>query len=72
LDQTKYTAETRNHESMDLEMVKLLSKVCTFYEERHVIMDCPFVLFHIIASIAKHVKLQNVARVLMDQPQEQE
>jgi hypothetical protein len=57
---------------MDLEMVKLLSKVCTFYEEKHVIMVCPFVPFHIRTSIAKHVKLQNVARALMDQPQEHE
>jgi hypothetical protein len=35
-------------------------------------MDCPFVPFHIKASIAKHKELQNVARKLMDQPQEQE
>jgi len=41
-------------------------------EKGYVIMDCPFVPFHIIASIAKHVELQNVARKLMDQPQEQE
>jgi hypothetical protein len=40
-------------------MIKLLSKVCGFYEEQgHVIMDCPFVPFHIKASIAKHVELQ--------------
>ncbi len=35
-------------------------------------MDCPFVPFHIKASIVKHKELQNVARKLMDQPQEQE
>ncbi len=73
LDQTKYTTETRDHESMNLEMVRLLSKVCAFCEEeRHVIMDCPFVPFHIKANIARHVELQNVARALMDQPHEQE
>ncbi len=27
LDQTRYTIETRHHESMDLEVAKLLSKV---------------------------------------------
>jgi hypothetical protein len=30
-------------------------------------MDCPFVPFHIRASIVKHVELQNVAKALMDQ-----
>jgi len=33
-------------------------------------MDCPFVPFHIKACIIKHVELQNVAKALMDQPQE--
>jgi hypothetical protein len=43
---------------MDLEVARLFSKVCTFYEEEgHVIMDCPFVLFHIRANIARHVEL---------------
>jgi hypothetical protein len=52
-------------------MIKLLSKVYVFCEdERHAIMDCPFVPFHIIASIFRHVELQNVVRTLMDQPQE--
>jgi hypothetical protein len=40
-----------------LEMVRLLSKVCAFYEEGHAIMDCPFMPFHIKASIIKHVEL---------------
>jgi len=72
LDQTKYTIETWDHEYVDLEVVRLLSKVFVFCEEkRHAIMDCPFVPFHIRASIARHVKLQNVARTLMDQPREQ-
>jgi len=54
---------------MDSEMIMLLSKEYAFCEEkRHVIMDCPFVPFHIKACIAKHVELQNVARTLMDQP----
>jgi hypothetical protein len=35
-------------------------------------MDCLFVPLHIKVGIARHVELQNVARALMDQPQEQE
>jgi hypothetical protein len=35
-------------------------------------MDCPFVPFHIKASIVRHVELQNVAWALMDQSQDQE
>jgi hypothetical protein len=55
---------------MDLEMVRLISKVCAFCEEkRHAIMDCPFVPFHIKASIVKHVELQNEPRTLLDQTQ---
>jgi len=43
---------------MDLEMIKLLSRACAFCEEEvHVIMDCPFVPFHIKVSIVKHVEL---------------
>jgi hypothetical protein len=43
---------------MDLKVAKLFSKVCTFNEEeRHAIMDCPFVPFHIRACIVKHVEL---------------
>jgi hypothetical protein len=58
---------------MNLEMVRLLSKVCAFCEEeRHAIMDCPCVAFHIRANILWHVELQNVVGTLMDQPQEQE
>jgi hypothetical protein len=54
-------------------MVKLLSRVYAFYEEeRHVIMDCAFMPFHIKVIIARHVELQNVAGALMDQPQEHE
>jgi hypothetical protein len=41
---------------MDLEMIDLLSRVCAFYEEGHVIMDYPFVPFHIKAGIARHVE----------------
>jgi hypothetical protein len=51
-------------------MVRLLSRVCAFYEEEgHAIMDYPFVPFHIRIVIFKHVELQNVVRTLMDQPQ---
>ncbi len=39
-------------------MIRLLSKVYALCEEEgHVIMDCSFVPFHIIAGIAKHVEL---------------
>ncbi len=57
MDQTKYIAETRDHEFVDSDMVRSFSIVCAFYEEGHVIMDCPFVPFHIRAGIARHVKL---------------
>jgi len=58
-----------DHEFVDLKMIRLLSKVYAFYEEEgHVIMDCPFVPFHIRATIARHVELQNVAKMLIDQP----
>ncbi len=53
---------------MDLEVAKLLSKVCAFCEEEgHAIMDYPFVPFHTRTCIARHVELKNVARALMDQ-----
>ncbi len=45
LDQPRYVAETRVHESTDLKMIKLISKACAFYEEGHVVMDCPFFVF---------------------------
>jgi len=58
---------------VDLKMIMLLSKLCAFCEEKgHAIMDCPFVPFHIKTSIVRHVELQNVAGVIIDQPQEQE
>ncbi len=48
----KYIVETRDHEFVDSEVVKLLSKVYAFCEEEgHAIMDCPFVPFHIKAGI---------------------
>jgi len=54
---------------MDLEMVKLLSKVCAFCEEeKHAIMNCPFVPFHIRVGIVKGVELYNLAGTLMYQP----
>jgi hypothetical protein len=56
---------------VDLELVGLLSKVYALCEERHAIMDCPFVPFHTRVGIVRHAKLQNVAGALMDQPQEQ-
>ncbi len=69
LDQTKYIAETKNHEFMDSDTTRLLSKVCAFCEEEgYAIMDCLFVPFHIKANIFKHVELQNVVKALMDQP----
>jgi hypothetical protein len=67
-DQTKYMVKTHDHESMDLEVVRLLSRVCALHEEGHTSMDYPFVPFHIKVGIVKHVELQNVAGALMDQP----
>jgi hypothetical protein len=50
-------------------MIKLLSRVCVFCEEeRHAIMDCLFMPFHIKVGIVRHVELQNVEGILMDQP----
>ncbi len=73
LDQTKYIAETWDHESIDWKVVRLLSRVNAFCEEEgHALMDYPFVPFHIRANIVKHVELQNVVGTLMDQPQESE
>jgi hypothetical protein len=58
LDQTRYTTKTWDPEFVDLEVVRLLSKVCAFCEEEgHAIMDCPFVPFHIKAGIVRHVEL---------------
>jgi len=58
LGQPKYIIETWDHESMDLEMVILISRVCAFCEEEgHVIMDYPFVPFHIKTNILRHVEL---------------
>jgi hypothetical protein len=39
-------------------MIRLLSRVYAFCEkEGHVIMDCPFVPFHIKVGIVRHVEL---------------
>ncbi len=58
MDQPKYIAETQDHEFIDLEMTMLLSKVCAFCEEEiYAIMDCPFMTFHIKASIIRHVEI---------------
>jgi hypothetical protein len=57
LDQTKYTIETKDHEFVDLEVVKLVSRICAFCEEGHAIMDCPFGPFHIRMAIVRHVEL---------------
>jgi hypothetical protein len=66
-------AKTRDHESMDLKVIILLSRICAFCEEKgHAIMDCPFVPFHIIVGIVRHVELHNVARTLMNQSHDQE
>jgi hypothetical protein len=66
LDQTKYIVETRDHEYVDSEMVRLLSRFCAFYEEEgHAIMDCLFVPFHIKTSIVSHMELHKVVGTLM-------
>ncbi len=68
MDQTKYTIETRDHEFVDLDVIRLLSIVCTLYEEEgHPTMDRPFVHFHIKAGSVKPVEFQNVVKTLMDQ-----
>jgi hypothetical protein len=46
--------------------------LCIMWGRKNVIMDCPFVPFHIKKTIARHVELQNVVRTLIDQPHEQE
>jgi hypothetical protein len=61
LDQTRYIVKTWDHEYVGLEMVILLSRVYAFCEEKgHVVMDYPFVHFHIRECIIKHVELQNI------------
>jgi hypothetical protein len=71
LDQTKHIAKTQNHESMDLEMIRLLLRVYAFSEEEgHAIMDYLFMPFHIKVRITRYVELQNAVGALMDQPQE--
>jgi hypothetical protein len=73
LDQTTYTIKTQDHEYVDLEVIRLFSRVCALCEEKgHVIMDYRFVPFHIKLGIARHVELQNGGRTLMDQSQEHE
>ncbi len=58
MDQTRYTTKTWDHESMDSKVAKLLSKVYAFCEEDgYVIMDRPFVPFHIRIGIVRHVEL---------------
>ncbi len=69
MDQTRHIDETHDHESVDSKMIRLLSRVCAFCEEEgHVIMDYPFVFFHITTCIVKHVELQNVVGVVIDKP----
>jgi hypothetical protein len=71
LDQIRYTTKTKDHEFVDSKIAKLLSRIYAFCEEKgHVIMDCPFMSFHIRVGIVRHVEIQNVVVVLMDQPQE--
>jgi hypothetical protein len=68
LYQTRYTTKTKDHEFVNSKVAKLFIKVCAFCEEEgHAIMDCPFMFFHIITNIARHVELYNVAITLMDQ-----
>jgi hypothetical protein len=54
LDQIRYTTKAWDDELVDLEVIRLLSRVFAFCEEeRHAIMDCPFVFFHNKTNIAK-------------------
>jgi hypothetical protein len=53
---------------MDSKVTILLSRVCAFCEEeKHAIMDYPFVPFHIKVDISKLVELYNVVVALMDE-----
>ncbi len=72
MDQTRHATKTMDHEYLDSEMIGLLSKVCSFCEERHAITDCPFMPFHIKVSIVKHLELYNMVGALIDQSQERE
>jgi hypothetical protein len=56
LDQTRITTETKDHEYVDSEVARLLSRVYAFCEG-HAIMDCLFVHFHIRTNIVRHVEL---------------
>jgi hypothetical protein len=52
---------------VDSKVAKLLSKAFAFCEEEgHVIMDFPFVPFHIKENIVRHVIIE-CGRTLMDQ-----
>jgi hypothetical protein len=71
LDQTRYTIKTRDHKYVDTEVAVLFSRIYAFCkEEGHAIMDCPFVPFHIIIGITRHLELQNVVGALMVQSQD--
>jgi hypothetical protein len=68
LDQTKHVIETFGSWICGFGNDQVIFKGFALCEEEgHVIMDCPFVPFHIKTSIAKNVELQNVARALIDQ-----
>jgi hypothetical protein len=55
LDQIRHIAKTWDHESMDLEMIKLLSKVYAFYEEEGMqswtVLLCLFTLEQVFLSM---------------------
>jgi hypothetical protein len=54
LDQIRHIAETHDHEFVDSELIRLLSRVYAFCEEKgHAIMDYPFVPFHIKINITR-------------------
>ncbi len=58
LDQTRHIAKTQDYEYVDLETIMLLLRNYAFCEEeRHAIMDCPFMPFHIRVGIVRHVEL---------------
>jgi hypothetical protein len=65
LYQKIYTFTTQDHEYVYLKVVKLLSRVFALCEEETCNYACPFVHFHIKASIARHVELQNVVGTLI-------
>ncbi len=58
MDQTRHIAKTLDHEFVGSKVAILFLRVFAICEEEgHVIMDYPFVPFHIKVGIVKHVEV---------------